>query len=46
VNPARQPSVNADAAKTFLDWLVSSEVQARIGAFQKDGEPLFVPDAL
>jgi tungstate transport system substrate-binding protein len=46
VNPARQPSVNHAAARAFLDWLVSPEAQARIGAFQKDGQALFVPDAL
>jgi tungstate transport system substrate-binding protein len=45
VNPAKQPAVNVTAARAFLDWLVSSEAQARIGAFQKDGQPLFVPDA-
>jgi tungstate transport system substrate-binding protein len=45
VNPAKQPAVNATAAKAFLDWLVSPEAQARIRAFQKDGQPLFVPDA-
>lgn len=44
VNPAKQPSVNHAAAVTFLDWLVSPEAQARIGALQKDGQALFVPD--
>jgi len=46
VNPAKQPAVNHAAAVRFLDWLVTPEVQARIGAFQKDGQTLFVPDAL
>jgi tungstate transport system substrate-binding protein len=45
VNPARQPHVKVDDARRFADWLVSADGQAAIGAFQKNGKPLFVPDA-
>jgi tungstate transport system substrate-binding protein len=39
--------VNADGARKFADWIVSTEAQERIGAFgiERYGEPLFVPDA-
>jgi tungstate transport system substrate-binding protein len=43
VNPAKVPGVAAAAAKKVLDWLVSPEGQARIGAFRIDGEPIFHP---
>jgi tungstate transport system substrate-binding protein len=47
VNPARHPSAHAAEAAAFLDWLVSPDVQRRIGAFRKDGGPLlFLPDAV
>lgn len=45
VNPARCPNVNAAAARTFADWLVSDEGQAAIAAFRVDGQQLFFPNA-
>ncbi|SPJ22452.1 substrate-binding domain-containing protein [Palleronia abyssalis] len=39
------PSVNADAAQTFTDWLLSAEGQEAIGAYQVDGQQLFFPNA-
>lgn len=47
VNPEKYPKVNAAGAKAFADFLVSPEIQKRIGAFgvAKVGEPLFFPDA-
>ena len=47
VNPARQPAVHAAEAAALLDWLVSPDVQRRIGEFRHGGGPLlFVPDAV
>jgi tungstate transport system substrate-binding protein len=39
--------VNAEDAQAFAEWIVSSEVQERIGGFgiERYGEPLFTPDA-
>ena len=47
VDPARWPRVNAEGARAFGDFLVSSEAQAIIGIFGADkyGQPLFFPDA-
>lgn len=45
VNPARCPSVNIDAARTFADWLVSDEGQDAIAAYKIAGEQLFFPNA-
>ena len=45
VNPARQPHVKVNDARRFADWLTSPDGQAAIGAFQRDGKPLFAPDA-
>ncbi|HJN78178.1 MAG TPA: substrate-binding domain-containing protein [Myxococcota bacterium] len=43
VNPERHPHVNAEAALALRDWLVSPAGQARIGAYEIDGEVLFHP---
>lgn len=45
VNPARHAGVNAELAAAFSDWLVTPEVQQRIGTFGQDrfGQPLFYP---
>jgi tungstate transport system substrate-binding protein len=43
VNPAKVPGVNANGARTVLDYLVSPEGQARIGAFLVEGEQIFHP---
>ncbi|MCG6884349.1 MAG: substrate-binding domain-containing protein [Silicimonas sp.] len=45
VSPAKCPSVNADAAKIFADWLVSGEGQAAIAAYKVSGQQLFFPNA-
>jgi tungstate transport system substrate-binding protein len=47
VNPEKFPKVNATAAKAYVEFLVSPEVQKMIGEFGKDkfGQPLFFPDA-
>jgi len=45
VNPERHPGVRFAAAKTFRDWLVGAEGQARIAAYRVAGQQLFFPDA-
>ena len=47
VNPAVHPDVNYEAAKRFIEWLTSPEIQERIGAFTHaaTGQPLFHPDS-
>jgi tungstate transport system substrate-binding protein len=47
VNSQKYPKVNAAGAKAFSDFLVSPEIQKRIGEFgtAKYGEPLFFADA-
>jgi tungstate transport system substrate-binding protein len=43
VNPATHPHVQAEAAQAYVDWLVSPDTQALIGAYRKGGEQLFHP---
>jgi len=45
VNPARHPHVRAAEGQAFIDWLVSPEGQAAIGAYTVEGQRLFFPDA-
>lgn len=47
VNPEKYPKVNAAGAKAFGDFLVSPDIQKRIGEFgmEKFGQPLFFADA-
>lgn len=45
VNPEECPSVNAEAAQTFIDWLLSEEGQSAITGFQVNGQQLFFPNA-
>jgi tungstate transport system substrate-binding protein len=48
VNPAKHPRVKHDAARSFINFLVSSPIQRAIAAFKHDeyGESLFFPDAI
>lgn len=46
VNPKKHPHVKADAASTFIEWLVSEQAQKIIGGFKRGGEQLFYPDAV
>ncbi|NHZ39008.1 substrate-binding domain-containing protein [Massilia aquatica] len=46
VNPARHPGINERAARQLIDWITSSEGQARIAAFRPHGQQLFFPSAL
>ena len=45
VNPARHPGINAAGARQLIDWIVSSEGQARIASFRIGGQQLFFPAA-
>lgn len=45
VNPQRHPSVKRADGQAFIDWLVSPEGQAAIGAYEIGGEQLFFPNA-
>lgn len=45
VNPAKHSHVKKAMGQAFVDWLVSAEGQAAIGAYKIGGEPLFFPNA-
>lgn len=45
VNPDTCPSVNADAAQSFVDWLLSETGQAAIAAHEIAGQQVFFPNA-
>ncbi len=45
VNPEQCPSVNADGAQAFADWLLSEAGQEAIAAHEVDGQQLFFPNA-
>jgi tungstate transport system substrate-binding protein len=47
VDPRVHPGVNAEAARKFVEWLVSPETQRVIAAFgmTRFGQPLFYPDS-
>ena len=45
LNPQKHAGTKLAAAKLFADWLVSSEGQQVIGAYQVNGEKLFNPSA-
>ncbi len=45
LNGQKHASAKLDAAKVFADWLVSSEGQQAIGAYQVSGQKLFNPSA-
>lgn len=45
ISPDHCPSVNADAARVFADWLVSDDGQAAIAAYTVAGQQLFFPNA-
>jgi tungstate transport system substrate-binding protein len=45
LSPQKHANSKLDAAKVFADWLVSSDGQQAIGAYQANGEKLFNPSA-
>ncbi|HLQ86701.1 MAG TPA: substrate-binding domain-containing protein, partial [Salinisphaeraceae bacterium] len=46
VNPDKCDNVKVDAAREFMNWLVSEEGQQLIADYRMEGKQLFVPDAL
>jgi tungstate transport system substrate-binding protein len=48
VNPAKHPRARHDAARSFINFLVSLPIQQAIASFKRDeyGESLFFPDAI
>ena len=44
VDPERHPSVNAEGALIFTDWLTSKSGQAAIASFRAGGRSLFKPE--
>ncbi len=45
LNPIKHGVAKLDTAKVFAEWLVSTEGQQAIGAYQVDGQKLFNPSA-
>jgi tungstate transport system substrate-binding protein len=45
IDPDRHSHVNYDLSIKFVDWITSSEIQDKIGNFEKNGHKLFVPNA-
>jgi tungstate transport system substrate-binding protein len=45
LNPQKHAGAKLAIAKVFADWLVSTEGQQAIGAYQVDGQKLFNPSA-
>ena len=44
-HPDHCPNVNAEAAQTFVDWMLSDTGQEAIGSYTIDGAHLFFPNA-
>jgi len=45
VNPEKHKGINYKGARQLIDWMTSSEGQAKIAAFKPAGEQLFFPSA-
>ena len=47
VNPKKNQAINSKGAQIFIKWLLSPEIQKRIGQYgiDKNGRPLFTPCA-
>ncbi|KLN59782.1 sulfate transporter [Kiloniella spongiae] len=45
VNPEKFPHVKEEAAKIFVNWLLSEEGQSTIASYKVSGQQLFIPDA-
>ena len=46
VNPAKHANVKREMGQAFIDWIISSEGQDAIAAYQIGGQQLFFPNAL
>ena len=45
VDPEKCPDVKADAAKSFVDWIITRDGQSAISAYRLDGKQLFFANA-
>ena len=45
VNPEHCPSVNAEAAQAFIDWILGNEGQQAIADYKLHDQQLFYPNA-
>ena len=45
INPARNSNANLEAARVFIDWLISPEGQQLIADFKHQGQQLYFPSA-
>ena len=45
VNPVRHPSVNTDAARRFVDWMLGPNGQQAIANYRVQSQQLFFPNA-
>jgi tungstate transport system substrate-binding protein len=45
VSPEKCPNVMADAAKSFIDWIITRDGQSAIAAYKLDGKQLFFANA-
>lgn len=45
IDPAKFPSVKAEAGQKFVDWLIGPEGQAAIASYKINGQQLFFPNA-
>lgn len=45
VNPSLHPHVNTDGATLFINWMLGEHGQALIGAYTRDNQQLFFPNA-
>jgi len=46
LNPERCTKLKTAAAQSFIDWMISEKGQAAIGAYKRDNQQLFFPNAL
>jgi tungstate transport system substrate-binding protein len=45
VNPTRYPTAKRDLGQVFVDWIISTDGQNAIRAYQIEGQQLFFPNA-
>lgn len=45
ISADRHPHIKASEARTFIEWMLSTEGQNAIGAYEVDGKQLFFPNA-
>lgn len=45
INPERCAKLKTEAAQSFVDWMISDKGQTAIGAYKRDDQQLFFPNA-